>query len=69
VYVRSKSYSQLEPSLEVSQRPSMVLPSVLNVPVKRCEKFSGEKSAEFLQSFQIPLSKEHGASACVGRWS
>jgi hypothetical protein len=29
---------QLEGSVRVSQRPAMVLPSSLDVPVKRCEK-------------------------------
>jgi hypothetical protein len=39
MYVRSKSCSQFDPSLDFSQRPVIVLPSSLNVPVKRWEKF------------------------------
>jgi hypothetical protein len=34
----SKSRFQLEGLVRVSERPAMVLPSPLNVPVKRCEK-------------------------------
>ena len=52
VYTRSRSCSQREPSGAISQAPLIVVPSSLNLPVKRCEK-----SDPSLQSLQTPSSR------------
>src|SRR5262249_44235536 len=56
VYTRSKSCSQVEPSCASSQPPRIVRSSSLSVPVKRCAKSSGEKSAFVRLSVQTPSS-------------
>jgi len=43
-------------SCEVSQAPSIVRPSSLNVPLKRCQNRSGEKSGFVRESVQTPSS-------------
>jgi hypothetical protein len=48
---------QLEWSVRVSQRPAMVLPSSLDVPVKRCEASIVVKSGVSLTSVQMPSLK------------
>jgi hypothetical protein len=60
VYVRSKSCSQSDPSLEVSQRPTMVLRSSLKVPEKRCENSSGVRSASLREPLEWNATRLEG---------
>jgi hypothetical protein len=60
VYVRSKSCSQSDPSLEVSQRPAMVLRSSLKVPEKRCENSSGVRSASLREPLEWNATRLEG---------
>jgi hypothetical protein len=60
---------QLEGSVRVSQRPAMVLPSSLDVPVKRCEGSIVVKSGVSLTSVQMPSLKVIACSQTTPRES